>query len=450
MLKIRNKLLNCAITGMLVSLCGWILPATAAEPDRRSASLACALDKSGRQVDCDYRHSASLVVKDVSLKVADVAVQIPAKGLAAYPTGQQTTALLFLVDVSDPGRKNTVEKKNVNALAEMLANLKPHQKVGIAVFDSDMRLLAPISSDPAAAKSAASALKAGGQSTEYYRSILSAITLLQKTEASRKALIIMSDGKAEDTAYKHEDVVKAAQEADVVILGLGYLERLKDSPYLQKIKRLADETQGLYLDATEGELPPTFVLKPFSFVEKGGRVSFDVGKNRGKQSVAIILRSSDGKPLELKTEIDFPDTRTGQEQAFDFFKEYWPALLAGLVALIGIVVVGVRIRRKRALAAKPQIAYASLVEMNGSGTQYPLTKTAVCIGRSTDNDISLANDSISSHHAEIHRRRAGDVYVVDLGSSNGVYVNEAKVAQAELHEGDVIELGEVRLRFTAN
>lgn len=449
MIKLRVKFILCAAKCWGGALALGAMSASAAELDRRAESISCALEKSGQQVQCDYRHSASLQVKDVSLKVADVATQIAAKGVASYPAIQQSTALLFLVDVSDPKRKNTVEKKNVEAIAGMLANTKAHQKVGIAVFDGDMRLLAPISSDAAAAKSAGSALKAGGQATEFYKNILSAIAVLKKTDASRRGLIVMSDGKAEDTAYKHEDVVKAAQEADVVILGLGYLERPKDSPYLQKIRRLADDTYGLYFDATELDLARVLASKPFSFVEKGGRVSFDVGNNRGKQSVTVILRSSDGKPVELKTDIDFPDTRTHLERATDFGKQYWPILLAGLVFFIGLVFVVVRIRRKRALLAMPAAPYASLSEMDGSGTQYPLTKTAVCIGRSVDNDIRFANDSISSHHAEIHRRRAGDVYVVDLGSSNGVYVNEAKVDQIQLHDGDVIELGEVRLRFAA-
>lgn len=57
------------------------------------------------------------------------------------------------------------------------------------------------------------------------------------------------------------------------------------------------------------------------------------------------------------------------------------------------------------------------------------------------------NDSISLHHAEIHRRREGDFFIVDLASTNGVFVNDEKVNQGELKSNDIIELGEVRLRF---
>ena len=426
------------------------LAVAAAEPDRRASSIRCAIEKTGQTVECDYRHAASLEVKDVSLSVANVLIQIPPKGYVAYPSPQQSTALLFLVDVSDPKRKNTVEKKNVAAIKEMLATTQSHQKVGLAVFDSDLRVLAPIGADAIAVISAASTLKASGAVTEFYKNILAAIAILQKTDASRKGLIIMSDGKDEDRAYGREDVVKAARDADVVILGLGYLERPQDTPSLENIKRLATETHGLYFDATAQALPVMRDGKPFSFVEKGGRVSFDVGQKRGKQSIALVLRSNDGKPLALNTEIVFPDRRTRNEQAIDLGRQYWKELLAGLLVFMGVVVALLLYRRRRRLAAKPAVAYASLSEMDGSGTQHVLTQTAVRVGRSADNDICLANDTISLHHAEIHRRRGGDVQIVDLGSANGVYVNDTKVTRHELSDGDVLELGEVRLRFTAN
>ena len=96
--------------------------------------------------------------------------------------------------------------------------------------------------------------------------------------------------------------------------------------------------------------------------------------------------------------------------------------------------------------SKPD-TYATLVELNGMGTKHLIQKTAIRIGRGVANDIRLMNDSISTHHAEIHRRREGDFYVVDLASTNGVFVNDEKVHQGELKNNDIIELGEVRLRF---
>ena len=450
MLKKHTERLGSAIFAALLAVGFGNFSMAAAEPDRREASINCALDKSGQLLECEYRHTANLVVKEVSLHIARAAVQIPAKSLAAYPSPQQSTAVLFLVDVSDPKRKNTVEKKNAQAIVGMLANIKPHQKVGLAVFDSDLRVLSPISADSLAVVAAANTVKASGQATEFYKNILAAIAILQKTDASRKGLIIMSDGKAGDTAYTHGDAIKAARDAGIVILGMGYTERPSDSPSLQTIKKLAEESYGVYFDATTQTLPAAQAGKPFSFVEQGGRFSLPVAMVRGPQPIVLTLRLNEGSPLELKTEVDFPDRRTQNELAIDFGKQYWPALLAGFFVSMGIVLVFLRFLRRRRLAAKPVAPYALLTEMAGSGTQYPLSKKAVCIGRSTANDICLNNDTISSRHAEITQSRTGAVHLFDLASANGVYVNETKVTQLELHDGDVIELGEVRLRFTAH
>jgi hypothetical protein len=68
------------------------------------------------------------------------------------------------------------------------------------------------------------------------------------------------------------------------------------------------------------------------------------------------------------------------------------------------------------------------------------------IGRSRRADIVLADPNISRQHAEV--RKEGDGYVVvDLDSTNGVFVNGRPTKRATLQEGDVIELGATRLRF---
>jgi hypothetical protein len=422
----------------------------AAELDARTGSVSCILDKSDENVECEYWYPAILDVKEISLSVAGKAVQIPPDGLLSYPSTGQSTALLILVDVSDPRRKNTVEKKNVLAVLEMLNNRKPHHKVGIGVFDSNLRILAPISFEHEDAINAVKGIRAGGQSTEFYKNILESIELLQKTEATRKGLIILSDGKDEDQAYKHADVLKAAQNASVSILGIGYLERSVDTPYLQNIKRLAEDTNGLFFDGTDETLPRALLGKPFSFVEKGGRVSFALSSWIGKNEIAIVLGTGAQKQIFLRTQFEFPDRRTADRKALDFVKEFWVYLLA----LLAVFVIGTTLeilrRRRRSSELSPTIEYAYLHELDGIGTIHTLTKTAVCIGRSADNDIKLTNDSISLHHAEIHRRREGDFYIVDLASTNGVNVNDTKVTQMALHEGDLIELGEVRLRFLFN
>jgi hypothetical protein len=82
----------------------------------------------------------------------------------------------------------------------------------------------------------------------------------------------------------------------------------------------------------------------------------------------------------------------------------------------------------------------------GSGKRTVLSGSRVLIGRSRDCDIQLDDPNTSRRHAEV--RREGNAWVVaDLGSTNGIKVNGSRVAEAELHPGDEVTLGLIKLRF---
>jgi len=66
------------------------------------------------------------------------------------------------------------------------------------------------------------------------------------------------------------------------------------------------------------------------------------------------------------------------------------------------------------------------------------------IGASPDNDIVLAHNDISRHHA-ILRVRQGLVHITDLNSKNGTFVNGRRTASAAVRVGDVIHLSSTRL-----
>lgn len=401
------------------------------------------LESSGR-ISCDYQYDQSLQVKSMSLKVGNRDVQIPEDGLTKYPGALQKTAILFMVDVSDPARRLTVEDKNVKNILELISTKKPHQEIGVASFDSNFELLTPISDDVPKIAASVMSLKAKGQATEFYKGVLAGIDVLSKTTASRKVLVLLSDGKDEDRAYKLEDAVNAANKAHIQILSLGYSERPSDTPYLQTLKKLADETHGVYIDLSSGRYPTKFLDSPFEFAENGGLVSFEADRFHSEQLVTLGLVSDDKKLAEINIDVVFPDRRNIAIKIFDFVVEKWYFIVSVLFILTGFIYFAKK-RKKDA-----PVVYAVIDAMDGSGSTYELSRDAVRIGRSNDNEIVLANDSISTHHAEIQRRREGDVYIVDLASTNGIYVNDEKVTKAPLKSGDLIELGEVRLRFNLN
>jgi pSer/pThr/pTyr-binding forkhead associated (FHA) protein len=70
----------------------------------------------------------------------------------------------------------------------------------------------------------------------------------------------------------------------------------------------------------------------------------------------------------------------------------------------------------------------------------------IFIGRSPHSDLVLGDPTVSRVHAVV-LREGGSWTIMDLDSANGVRVNGARVKQAVLGHGDVIEVGRVRLVF---
>ena len=76
----------------------------------------------------------------------------------------------------------------------------------------------------------------------------------------------------------------------------------------------------------------------------------------------------------------------------------------------------------------------------------PIGARGTTIGREDDNSIRLEDSKVSRHHAVV-RCQGGQWRIEDLDSTNGVFVNGARVKQAELRPGDSIQVGTYDLVF---
>jgi pSer/pThr/pTyr-binding forkhead associated (FHA) protein len=82
------------------------------------------------------------------------------------------------------------------------------------------------------------------------------------------------------------------------------------------------------------------------------------------------------------------------------------------------------------------------------GKSFQAGPVPLTIGRAGDNAVVLEGDEFASaHHARIESQRDG-VWVLDLGSTNGTFVNGARLdGRRLLREGDVVQIGDTELRF---
>ncbi|HEU4382685.1 MAG TPA: PAS domain S-box protein [Anaeromyxobacteraceae bacterium] len=84
----------------------------------------------------------------------------------------------------------------------------------------------------------------------------------------------------------------------------------------------------------------------------------------------------------------------------------------------------------------------------GSFHALPLAETVV--GRGGEAAVRMEDPGISRAHVKLVRRADGGTAVVDLGSTNGTYVNGVRVRTAALAEGDRIQIGTgTTFRYTA-
>jgi len=76
-----------------------------------------------------------------------------------------------------------------------------------------------------------------------------------------------------------------------------------------------------------------------------------------------------------------------------------------------------------------------------------LTKDRLTIGRDSSSDVVINHPVVSKRHAEILKQN-GKFVLVDLGSTNGTFVNGIKVKRHQLHELDRIVIGPSELHFS--
>ena len=79
-------------------------------------------------------------------------------------------------------------------------------------------------------------------------------------------------------------------------------------------------------------------------------------------------------------------------------------------------------------------------------TSFELAKEVTSVGRVQGNDIVLDHQSVSGSHGELVLR-GQDVYIRDLGSTNGSYIDGSKVAESPVQPSEVITFGEVQLKL---
>jgi hypothetical protein len=431
-------------------------------------------------VTCEVRGSGPMTFKSakVSVKGSGDALETSFFG---FDPAKRSLAALFLVQISDPNRRGNVVLM-ADAVTKMADAREGNRRFAAYTFANDLNLAADFTASKADFDKQVRAIRPAALPSQLYKAALEAIGKLSRETADRKALIILGDGESDDTSYDHDQVLKAAKDAGVTIHALGYLAEAGDLPKFQTLQRLADDTGGYRKEVRVAGVQKYTVGKQFvpEVLENGGTVKFVLKEPPGPVTVTISADLGNGRVESTNYTLTMPAAPTtptpsrpsesatpttplspGEPAAWHQRLITWAKNHVVLAGVIGIAaasgVVGLMLLLMGAKAPplppeeESKVAYGWLEMLDGNASRYPLKTTNVRIGRHRDNDICLQNDSISRRHALLHFNADNRRFVItDLGGDNGVIVNKIKQQSHELNDGDLVELGEVRLRFRAN
>jgi pSer/pThr/pTyr-binding forkhead associated (FHA) protein len=87
-----------------------------------------------------------------------------------------------------------------------------------------------------------------------------------------------------------------------------------------------------------------------------------------------------------------------------------------------------------------------LQSVDDPGQEWSFDKEEIRLGSMDDNDIVLSDDTVSRYHCKIVQEDTGYV-LIDLGSTNGTFINGEKITEGVVKPGQILRLGMVEMRF---
>src|SRR5688572_11668067 len=85
-----------------------------------------------------------------------------------------------------------------------------------------------------------------------------------------------------------------------------------------------------------------------------------------------------------------------------------------------------------------------IVLEEGTRSDLQVDRATISIGRAVDNDVRITSGLVSRHHCRIESGPEG-IWIVDLSSANGTFVNGERITRHKLEDGDRISVGAVKI-----
>ena len=330
----------------------------------------------------------------------------------------------------------------------MLESLPPSSEVALFTFDDDSRLILERSANADEVRAALDQVSRAGRYTALHDALYDASRYLESAPRSRKAIVLVTDGKDENSALKLDDGLEIAAKNKIPVFAIG-VGRVQE----RVLRRIAKLTEGDYIpiELATGveiaqsvralELPPApaaaVVAPPVvttALVEAArssqnpmlwlGLAVGGLGLLGALAVVALWLRSR--QPPKAPSSVDDDD-----EDANSTLVMRAPSGSDG-------------VDKTLFMPLKPSLR---IIEGPSTGQVFNLSvDTSISLGRAPTNEIVVSEAAVSGQHCRV-RPESGGFVLLDLKSTNGTYVNDRRVTRHTLKSGDVVKVGTLALQF---
>jgi hypothetical protein len=262
------------------------IAAKCSSPEQTSGALG------STRVSCDVWVSDAATFRGVTANVkgrlSDLDVQ--------FEPRRQSVAVLFLIQTMEPARR-PVMTPMLDAVIRIAEPRDNKHRYAAYTIANDLNLVADFGVGKGEFDKQLRAVRGAALPTQLYKGALEAIAKLAKEKVERKALVILGDGNSDDVSYEHEQVIKAAKEAGVIIHAIGFTADPTEAPKFQNIRRLAEDTSGFRRQVWLGGaqlyvIGPQFIAEA---VENGGAIKLTLHEPAGPLTVVLTADLGNGR-----------------------------------------------------------------------------------------------------------------------------------------------------------
>ena len=436
-----------------------------------------------------------------TMRTGDAETPVPVSWTGFDRVPPANCAWMIVIDSSNPARQRTVAACT-DEVRSFLKLLPKGDAVMVASLARDLVVVAPFESTPDHLEAVLADVKAEGDAsltTLIFQNVKHGLAdHLAKRSEARRCVVLLTDGKDETPGgplaakARRDELITDAKKAGISVHTFGFAEKATEANYYADLKELSVQTDGLHVpaDVASKRLPDDTWPTLIGVMHSGGTAVLDVSSLTEAVPVTLELTSKSGRKASVVIPRDVVEralhvaptpppalkpapTESGpQSEDVSPIMPLWAWGAVGLGLLTLIVLMARRkksggspdprkaapVREEPAAPKKPALVPSTPVVENSSvppaflelcdakKTRHKVTASGAKIGSGKPNDIVLKDDSVSESHCMISMKN-GEWTIADLESATGVRVNGTYYHQASLSANDLIQLGDVEMRF---